>query len=83
MKTIIRTPLHEIRLQELNAAVKDQNIQNFAQEKEVLKEQVATLGTQLAQEKFANVQKDAIIGNLGTQVAQVKIEMMLLKGGER
>lgn len=40
MKSIIRTPLHEIRQNEINAEVKDQNIQNFAEEKEVLKERV-------------------------------------------
>ena len=43
MKSIIRTPLHEIRQQETNVAVKDLNIQNFAEEKEVLKERVDTV----------------------------------------
>lgn len=40
MKSIIRTPLHVIRQSETDAAVKDQNIHNFAEEKEVLKDRV-------------------------------------------
>lgn len=40
MKSIIRTPLHEIRQQETNMAVKEQNIQNLTEEKEVLKGRV-------------------------------------------
>lgn len=40
MKIIISTPLHEIRQQEVNVTVKDQNIQNFTEEKEVLKERI-------------------------------------------
>ena len=43
MKVIIQTPLHEIRQHETNVAVKDQNIQNFTEEKEVLKERVDTV----------------------------------------
>ncbi|MER2089501.1 MAG: hypothetical protein ABS920_07175 [Sporosarcina sp.] len=44
-------------------------------------EQVAALGFQLAQEKISNIQKDAVINSLGSQVAMLKIEMMQLKGG--
>ena len=40
MKSIIRTPLHEIRQNETNAAVKEQNIQNLTQEKEELRGRV-------------------------------------------
>lgn len=43
--------------------------------------QVAALGIQLTQEKLANMQKDAIINGLGAQVAQMKLEIMALKGG--
>lgn len=44
-------------------------------------EQVAELGMQLIQEKLSNMQKDAIINGLGAQVAQMKIEIMAMKGG--
>lgn len=44
-------------------------------------EQVDALGMQLAQEKFASMQKEAIINGLGAQVAQMKLEIMQLKGG--
>lgn len=44
-------------------------------------EKIATLGLQLAQEKLSGIQKDMLINGLGAQVAQMKIEMMLLKGG--
>lgn len=40
MKSIVRTPLHEIRLAETNAVVKEQNLQNLQQEKEVLVQRV-------------------------------------------
>ena len=45
-------------------------------------EQVEALGIQLTQEKLADMQKDAIINGLGAQVAQMKLEIMVLKGGE-
>ena len=45
-----------------------------------LKEQIASLGMQLAQEKLSNIQKDAIINGLGAQVAQLKLEIIQLKG---
>ncbi|MEO4053360.1 hypothetical protein [Solibacillus sp. CAU 1738] len=44
-------------------------------------EQVAELGMQLTQEKLSNIQKDVIINGLGSQVAQMKIEIMAMKGG--
>lgn len=44
-------------------------------------EQVSELGMQLTQEKLANIQKDAIINGLGAQVAQIKLEIMAMKGG--
>lgn len=44
-------------------------------------EQVAALGVQLATEKLANIKKDAIINGLGAQVAQLKLEVITLKGG--
>ena len=46
------------------------------------KEKIAELGVQLAQEKLSNIQKDMVIKGLGSQVAQMKIEIMQLKGGE-
>lgn len=46
-----------------------------------LESQIAELGMQLTQEKLAGIQKDAIINNLGMQVAQMKLEFMALKGG--
>ncbi|MGE7021981.1 XkdW family protein [Solibacillus cecembensis] len=44
-------------------------------------EQISALGMQLTQEKLANMQKDAIINGLGEQLAQVKLEIMAMKGG--
>ena len=46
------------------------------------KEQVAALGMQLIQEKLANMQKDSVINGLGAHVAQMKLEIMQLKGGD-
>lgn len=46
------------------------------------KEQVTALGMQLIQEKLANMQKDSVINGLGAQVAQMKLEIMSLRGGE-
>lgn len=45
-------------------------------------EQVAALGMQLIQEKLANMKKDSVINGLGAQVAQMKLEIMQLKGGD-
>lgn len=44
-------------------------------------EKVAELGMQLTREKLSNIQKDAIINGLGAQVAQMKLEIMAMKGG--
>jgi len=44
--------------------------------------QVAALGMQLTQQILAGIQKDAIINGLGAQVAQMKLELIALKGGE-
>lgn len=47
-----------------------------------IEEQVATLGMQLSQQIIVGIQKDAIINGLGAQVAQLKLELIALKGGE-
>lgn len=44
-------------------------------------EQVMSLGEQLAQEKVKNIQKDLLINNLGTQLTQLKLDMISMKGG--
>lgn len=48
-------------------------------------EQIEMLGAQLAYEKLSNMQtnstKDAVIGSLGEQLVQMKIELMTIKGG--
>lgn len=44
-------------------------------------EQVKSLGEQLAQEKVKNIQKDILINNLGTQLTQLKLDMISMKGG--
>lgn len=46
-----------------------------------IQEQVGMLGMQLTQEKIANMQKDVVINGLGMQVAQMKLEIITLKGG--
>lgn len=45
-------------------------------------EQVAALGMQLTQEKIASMQKDNMMKGLGAQVAQMRLEIMQLKGGD-
>lgn len=44
-------------------------------------EQVSSLGEQLAQEKIKGIQKDLLINSLGETVTQLKLEIMVLKGG--
>lgn len=44
-------------------------------------EQVMSLGEQLAQEKMKNIQKDLLINNLGSQLTQVKLDVISMKGG--
>ncbi|MED4888616.1 XkdW family protein [Lysinibacillus fusiformis] len=44
-------------------------------------EQVMSLGEQLAQEKMKNIQKDLLINNLGSQLTQLKLDVISLKGG--
>ena len=45
------------------------------------KEQIAYVGMQLAREKLSNIEKDAIVNGLGAQIAQMKFEIMRVKGG--
>ncbi|MCR1974970.1 XkdW family protein [Clostridium sporogenes] len=40
-----------------------------------------SLGQQLTQEKIKNMQKDAIINNLGKELSKLKLEMLQNKGG--
>lgn len=44
-------------------------------------EQIAELGQQLALEKLNSMQKDLLINSLGEQLTQMKIDIMLMKGG--
>ncbi|QDQ03387.1 D-alanyl-D-alanine carboxypeptidase [Lysinibacillus fusiformis] len=44
-------------------------------------EQVMSLGEQLAQEKVKNIQKDLLINNLGSQLTQLKLDVISMKGG--
>lgn len=44
-------------------------------------EQVMSLGEQLAQEKMKNIQKDLLINNMGSQLAQLKLDVISMKGG--
>lgn len=47
-------------------------------------EQVMSLGEQLAQEKMKNIQKDLLINNFGSQLTQLKLDVISMKvgGGE-
>lgn len=67
MKPITRTPLQEIRVQE-----------ELAKAKEV---QLQSLGFLLTQEKIKNIEKDSKLEQLGQELAELKIEVMALKGG--
>lgn len=44
-------------------------------------EQVMSLGEQLAQEKMKSIQKDLLINNMGSQLAQLKLDVISMKGG--
>lgn len=67
MKPITRTPLQEIRAQEELTKSKETQLQS--------------LGFLLAQEKIKNIEKDAKLEQLGQELADLKIEVMALKGG--
>lgn len=47
-------------------------------------EQIMSLGEQLAQEKMKNIQKDLLINNFGSQLTQLKLDVISMKvgGGE-
>lgn len=42
---------------------------------------IQEVGQRLAQEKLKNMQKDAIIGSMGKQLAELKLDMIEMKGG--
>ncbi|MFJ8099419.1 XkdW family protein [Lysinibacillus sp. NPDC096212] len=44
-------------------------------------EQVLSLGEQLAQEKMKNIQKDLLINSLGSELSQLKLDVISMKGG--
>jgi len=66
MRELVRTPLETIRAQEEQLKAKDAQLQS--------------LGFSLAEEKIKNVQKDTMINSLGQQLAQLRIDLTLLKG---
>ncbi|MFJ6210609.1 XkdW family protein [Lysinibacillus sp. NPDC092081] len=43
--------------------------------------QVLSLGEELAQEKVKNIQKDLLINSLGSQLTQLKLDIITMKGG--
>ncbi|MCW6094755.1 XkdW family protein [Clostridium sporogenes] len=51
------------------------------EEKEKNNLTLQSLGQQLTQEKIKNMQKDAIINNLGKELSKLKLEMLQDKGG--
>lgn len=46
-----------------------------------LEERVTTLGEELTQEKLKNIQKDSTISQLGEELANIKLEVINMKGG--
>ncbi|MEY9979675.1 hypothetical protein [Lysinibacillus sp. RC79] len=44
-------------------------------------EQVLSLGEELTQEKVKNIQKDLLINSLGSQLTQLKLDFISMKGG--
>ncbi|MFJ7891284.1 XkdW family protein [Lysinibacillus xylanilyticus] len=44
-------------------------------------EQVLSLGEELAQEKVKSIQKDLLINSLGSQLTQLKLDFISMKGG--
>ncbi|MFG0215860.1 XkdW family protein [Brevibacillus porteri] len=44
---------------------------------------VTTIGEELSTLKISNIQKDALIQTMGEQLAQVKLELIQLKGGAK
>lgn len=66
MKPIVRTPLEVIRAKEEELKAKDAQLQ--------------ALGVALTEEKIKNAQKDIMINELGKEVANLKLEVLELKG---
>ena len=50
-------------------------------EEEGVGNSIASLTSELAKEKVKGMQKDSIIKNLASQLAEVKVDIMQLKGG--
>lgn len=69
MKVINSTPLNEIREKEELLKMKDTQLEQ--------------LGITLTQEKIKNAQKDTMILQLGKEIAQLKIDVLELKGGSK
>ncbi|GAB0167438.1 XkdW family protein [Lysinibacillus sp. CTST325] len=44
-------------------------------------EQILSLGEELAQEKVKSIQKDLLINSLGSQLSQLKLDVISMKGG--
>lgn len=51
--------------------------------KDSVQEQINSLGQTVAQEKIKNMQKDAVISNLGQELSKAKLDIMKLQGGNR
>lgn len=66
MRVIAQTPLETIRAQEEEIKAKDAQLQS--------------LGLSLAQEKVKGLQKDTQINQLGQEFAQMKFDILMLKG---
>lgn len=69
MRAINSTPLSEIREKEELLKMKDTQLEQ--------------LGITLTQEKVKNAQKDTMILQLGKEIAQLKIDVLELKGGSK
>lgn len=66
LKPVSQKPLDTIRAQEEELKAKDSQLQQ--------------LGLSLAQEKAKNIQKDAQINSMGKEIAQMKVDLLILKG---
>lgn len=66
LKPVSQKPLDVIRAQEEQLKAKDSQLQQ--------------LGLSLAQEKAKNIQKDAQISSMGKEIAQMKVDLLILKG---
>lgn len=62
--------------------VTDEQLQEIENQLLVRDALIGNIGMQLTEEKLKSMQKDMLISNLGQEIPKIKLDIMLLKGGE-